>query len=271
MIILGDCCKVLQDFDFNCIDLTVTSPPYDGLRSYDGHSDFDFVTFAKELLRVTKRGGVLVWVTNDQTINFDETGTSFEQVRLFKKAGWKLHDTMIYRKAGISMPDQYHKRYQSCFEFMFVFCKNNVRKWNPILDYVTKKDSHKAKMYHKRNPKTDMLEYTHYRDMNPHPHNGLRENIWLYQTGYLKATKDVIAYKHPAIFPEALVHDHILSWSNKGDYVLDPFLGSGTTYKIALKLERIPIGIEINPKYIKIAKKRLYRYLEQKKEFGRLL
>lgn len=271
MILQGDCVSVLKDFDYNCIDLTVTSPPYDKLRSYDGNSKFDFVTFAKELLRVTKHGGVLVWVTNDQTKDFDESGTSFRQVLMFKKIGWKLHDTMIYKKTGISMPDQKHRRYQSCFEFMFVLCKDNVRRWNPILDYITKEDSHKHKRYHKRDPKTGKLTYTHYKKMDKHPHNGLRENVWVYQTGYLKATKDEIAYNHPAIFPELLAHDHILSWSNKGDYVLDPFLGSGTTYKMALKLGRIPIGIEANPKYIKIATKRLYRYLEQKRLYGRLL
>ena len=271
MILQGDCVKLLKDFDFNCIDLTVTSPPYDQLRSYDNNSKFDFVTFAKELYRVTARGGVLVWVTNDQTREFDESGTSFDQVREFRKAGWKLHDTMIYKKSGISMPDQYHKRYQSCFDFMFVFCKQYIRKWNPILDYVTKKDTHKGKHYHKRDPKTGELIYVHYKKFDLHPHNGLRENIWVYQTGYLKATKDELAYRHPAIFPEALAHDHILSWSNKGDYVLDPFLGSGTTYKMALKLGRIPIGIEINPKYINIAKKRLHRYLEQKRLYGKLL
>jgi DNA modification methylase len=271
MIILGDCVKVLKDFEFNCIDLTVTSPPYDQLRSYDGHSNFDFVTFAKELLRVTKRGGVLVWVTNDQTINFDETGTSFKQVLEFKKCGWKLHDTMLYRKTGITFPDQWHKRYQNCFEFMFVFCKGTVRKFHPILDYLTKEETHKSKHYHYRDPKTGRLVYKHYKKYDKHPHAGLRENIWIYQTGYLKATKDIVAYQHPAIFPELLAYDHIRSWTNEGDYVLDPFLGSGTTYKMALKLNRIPIGIEVNPKYVTIAKKRLHRYLEQKKEFGKLL
>lgn len=269
MIIKGDCAKVLKDFDFNCIDLTVTSPPYDKLRYYEGHNDpIDIVTIAKELLRVTKRGGICVWVTNDQTSDFCETLSSFKNAEVFIKTGWKLHDTMMFVKKGTPNLMMNAKRYSQAFDYMFVFCKGFVRKFNPIKDIKNKTDGHKYASHHCRD-KEDKIIYERYkRTVKPY---GIRTNIWTYDVGYFKSTLDKFAYYHPAIFPESLAYDHIRSWSNEGDYVLDPFLGSGTTYKMALALNRIPIGIEINPNYIQIAKKRLNRYLEQKKNFGKLL
>ena len=269
VILLGDCATVLQDFEFNSIDLTVTSPPYDDLRTYEGFSNFQLDTITAELYRVTKHGGIVVWVVADQTTDFDESGTSFSHVRMFKKHGFKLNDTMIYLKKGNNSntrPD--HKRYIQNFEYMFVFCKDRVDTFNPIMDHQNKADGHKYRS-HFRRLKDGKQIYQH--ELRTCQLFSMRSNVWKYDTGYLKLTKDIHAYDHPAIFPEALAYDQIRTWSNKGDTVLDPFLGSGTTYKMALKLNRIPIGIEINPNYIKIAKRRLMRYLNQKKEFGTLL
>ena len=270
MVILhGDAADILQDFDFNCIDMTVTSPPYDDLRTYEGHSEFDLDRIIAELFRVTKHGGVVVWVVADQTVDFDESGTSFNHVAMFKKHGFKLNDTMIYLKKGNNSntrPD--HKRYIQNFEYMFVFCKDRIDTFNPIMDHLNKSDGHKYRSHFRRLRDGKQI-YQH--ALRSTAVFSMRSNVWKYDTGYLKLTQDIVAYDHPAIFPEALAYDQIRSWSKDRDIVLDPFLGSGTTYKMALKLNRIPIGIEKNMNYIKIAKRRLTRYLNQKKEFGTLL
>jgi len=268
-IILGDSAQVLKKFKTGSIQLTVTSPPYDDLRTYEGHSTFDLDTIVKELYRVTKTGGVVVWVIADQTVDFDESGTSFIHAQKFKKHGWRLNDTMIYAKKGNNSNTRpNHKRYIQNWEYMFVFCKKRINVFNPIMDHLNKSDGHKYRS-HFRRKRDGRQVYQH--ALRSTAVFSMRSNIWKYDTGYLKLTKDISAYDHPAIFPEALAYDQIRSWSNIGDTVLDPFLGSGTVYKMALKLDRVPIGIEKNPNYIKIAKRRLKRYLNQKKEFGRLL
>jgi site-specific DNA-methyltransferase (adenine-specific) len=86
---------------------------------------------------------------------------------------------------------------------------------------------------------------------------GVRTNIWRYNNGKGFSTKDEIAYQHPAIFPEKLAQDHILSWSNEGDIVLDPFGGSGTVAKKAIELNRKWISIEISKEYCELAEKRI--------------
>lgn len=248
MILLGDSAKVLKDFNDESIDLTVTSPPYDDLRSYGGYS-FDFQIIAKELYRVTKQGGVIVWVIGDRT-DKTESGTSFRQALYFMDIGFYLHDTMIYSKSGFSKPS--HNRYHQVFEYMFVLSKGKPKTFNPIRDRVSKNKFHKGEGLRRKHGRME------YRDkIIKYNKIGMRYNIWQYSGAYMNGTSDKIAYQHPAIFPEQLAEDHIRSWSNEGDLILDPFLGSGTTYKMALKLNRKPIGIEINPNYIKIVKERL--------------
>jgi site-specific DNA-methyltransferase (adenine-specific) len=233
------------------IDLTVTSPPYDNLRTYNGYS-FDFEGIAKELYRVTKDGGVVVWIVGDATVNGSETGTSFKQALYFKEIGFNLHDTMIYQKNNFANPSS--NRYHQIFEFMFVLSKGKPKAFNPIKDrknvcagesnWGANKARQKDGSFKER-PKKIVSEY------------GMRYNIWEFMTSKGFATKDNFAYSHPAIFPEKVAHDHIISWSNEGDTVLDCFLGSGTTGKVAKQLNRQFIGIEISPEYMEIAKKRI--------------
>jgi len=235
------------------IDLTVTSPPYDNLRMYNGF-DFDFEAIAKELYRVTKKGGVVVWVVGDATVNGSETGSSFRQALFFKEIGFNLHDTMIYEKNGFSKPDS--TRYHNVFEYMFVFSKDKPRTFNPLID---KKNTFPVKW----SSKITMRE----RDGRQTPHNhpttfgeyGKRYNIWKLYTGAGYTTLDDYAFQHPAVFPEALARDHILSWSNEGDTVLDCFCGSGTTGKMAVILKRKFIGIEISKEYCDLSKVRITR------------
>lgn len=231
------------------VDLTVTSPPYDNLRIYDGY-DFDFEKTAKELYRVTKKGGVVVWIVGDATINGSETGTSFKQALFFKEIGFNLHDTMIYGKQNY-VPLT-HNRYEQQYEYMFIFTKHNLNKFNPIL--IKNKHNGKNRSGTFRQNGND-LEAKH--KMGCVKCESIKPNIWFYEIGKFKTATDNIAFQHPAIFPEQLAKDHIYSWSNKGDLVYDCFMGSGTTAKACLELERNFIGSEISEKYCQIAEKRI--------------
>lgn len=236
----------------NFIDLTVTSPPYDGLRDYNGYS-FDFESIAKELYRVTKEGGVVVWNVNDSTINGSESLTSFKQAIYFVEVcGFKLHDTMIYEKNSMSMPDK--NRYYNCFEYMFVFSKGKPKTTNLIEDRKNRwagtssfgeRSQRQKDGSLKKNGKGIVKDF------------GARFNIWRYNTGAGYSTKDEIAFEHPAIFPEKLAYDHIRSWSNENDLVYDCFMGSGTTAKACISANRNWIGSEISKEYCEIIEKRL--------------
>jgi site-specific DNA-methyltransferase (adenine-specific) len=233
----------MKSMDDNSIDLTITSPPYDSLRVYNGYS-FDFENTSKELYRITKQGGVLVWIVGDATEKGSETGTSFRQALGLKEAGFNLHDTMIWRKTN-PMPKVKTKRYFDVFEYMFVLSKGQPKTFNPLMqptklggqvyDSTVKKIT-KGK---ERTKKTFVLNMERYKD-----------NIWDCAIAQNKT-------EHPAVFPESLVSDHILSWSNEGDIIYDPFMGSGTTAIAAKKLGRNYIGSEISKEYCAIAASRI--------------
>ena len=244
-----DCLEGLKLLDNNCIDLTVTSPPYDDLRTYNGYS-FDFENTAKELYRITKDGGVVVWVVADKTNNGSETGTSFKQALFFKDIGFNLHDTMIYMS---DKPPLTHNRYEQKFEYMFVFSKGKPKTFNPIMEECKYAGSDKKARTFRHTG--DELQETHIK--NKVNKEKIKGNVWYFSTGYNKSTKDIIAFKHPAIFPEQLANDHIISWSNEGDTVLDIFSGSGTTPKMAIINKRNYIGFEISKEYCDIAEERL--------------
>ena len=239
-----DCVEGMKKLDTNSIDLVVTSPPYDDLRTYNGYS-FDFENVAKQLYRVVKQGGTIVWVVNDQTKNGSESGTSFRQALYFMSLGFNLHDTMIYEKNSMSMPDT--TRYYQKFEYMFVFTKGKIKTFNPLKDRKNKAERWSSKVTKYR--KDGSLEERK-RSLEKEDY-GMRFNIWKYNTGAGFTSKEKI--KHPAMFPEELAQDHILSWSNKDDIVLDPFMGSGTTGKMAIVNGRNFIGFEISKEYCDIA------------------
>ena len=232
------------------IDLTVTSPPYDNLRQYKGYS-FDFESVARALYRVTKKGGVVVWVVGDVTNKGSESGTSFRQALFFKEIGFNLHDTMIYQK--VNYVPLTHNRYEQTFEYMFVLSKGKPNAFNPLS--VACKGAGKIEKY----------------GLSRRQNHGSEHSMRLYAETEFKATKDtkissnIFPYTlgkektgHPAPFPEKLAEDHILSWSNESNLVYDPFTGSGTTGKMALKHGRRFIGSEISQEYVDLANNRMY-------------
>jgi site-specific DNA-methyltransferase (adenine-specific) len=240
-----NCLETMAKMPDNFIDLTVTSPPYDGLRTYNGYS-FDFETIAKELYRVTKNGGVVVWVVNDSTKNGSESGTSFKQALFFKECGFNLHDTMIYQK---STPPLTHNRYEQNFEYMFVLSKGKPNTFNGIRVERKYKDNRTNKAFGKNTD--DSVDYG-YSSNNAHV---LKTNVWNIFAG--GGNSDKIASKHPAIFPEQLANDHIISWSNENDIVYDCFSGSGTTAKMSIINNRKWIVSEISSEYCEIIKERI--------------
>ena len=251
----GDCLEVMKNIPDNSIDLTVTSPPYDNLRTYNGNiSQWSFEKFkkiAKELYRVTANGGVVVWVVGDATIKGSETGTSFKQALWFMECGFNLHDTMIYQKAQACFGS--NKCYLQSFEYMFVLSKGTPKTIHLIYDRKNKrngiesmassgltKDGKKSSRV-----KKEIKEY------------GRRKNIWEYGVGGGKTG-------HPAVFPESLAKDHIISWSNPIDIVFDPFMGSGTTGVACINTNRRFIGIELDKEYFEIAQNRIEKAIKER-------
>ena len=249
-IMQGDCLEVMKGFEAESIDLVVTSPPYDNMRDYKGYS-FNFEGIAKELFRVIKKGGVVVWVVGDETINFCESLTEARQKLFFvEQCGFKLLDTMIYQKRNYAPAYPSIKRYAGVFEYMLILSKGIPLRFNPIQVERREQKVHLGN-YLKSNGKLESGNaYITRKSDKKIKTTKDATNVWLYSVGGGKRI-------HPAPYPEGLAKDHILSWSNEGDIVLDPMNGSGTTTKMAKKLGRNYIGIEISPEYCKIANQRL--------------
>lgn len=246
-VYLGDSAEVLKGIPDDIIDATITSPPYDDLRDYHGFT-FDFDTIAKELWRVTKPGGVVVWVVNDQTIDGSESGTSFKQALRFRDIGFNIHDTMIWDKGSCAFPDS--TRYLQAFEYMFVFSKGKPKTFNPIMDRrneyagvritgTERQKNGETKPFSAKQKSKKVKEY------------GARFNVW-----HMPNEKHNTS-NHPAVFPLSIPRDHILTWTNAGDLVLDPFMGSGTTGEACVNTGRQFIGVEIAEVYFDYAKKRI--------------
>ena len=249
----GDCVEILKTIINESVDCIITSPPYDNLRTYNGTLNWSFDKFKKiasELYRVLKDGGVIVWVVGDGTIKGSETGTSFKQALYFMELGFNLHDTMIYAKNN-PVPQADKSRYTQAFEYMFVLSKGKPKTVNRI----TEKCKHIGTVHFGKNKineeNCDRKIDRAVKEIKP------KTNIWFYNIGNNQSSKDKFASKVPAIFPEQLVYDHIVSWTNEKDVILDCFMGSGTVGKICKTLNRDFIGIEVVPEYFDIAKRRI--------------
>ena len=257
----------------NCfVDLTVTSPPYDDVRTYKGFT-LPLEDIAKELYRVTKEGGVVVWVVNDKTVNYCETLTSFKTAILFvEKAGFNLHDTMIYKRT-CAFPDVV--RYYQDFEYMFVFSKGKPKTVNLLRQMKTegslKRQKNKTGVGGERQTdgslkRIDGTNAFLRKEKARQDETRVKSNVWELPRGNQNSTKDKIAFQHPAIFPEQLANDHIISWSNENDLVYDPFMGSGTVAKMSILNNRNWIGSEISSEYCNIIEERIKIALEEKRK-----
>jgi site-specific DNA-methyltransferase (adenine-specific) len=264
----GDNIQFCKELPADCIDLIVTSPPYDNMRSYKNKQDeqnyngysFDFEGLAKELYRVMKPGGVIVWVVGDAIIKGSESLNSFRQALYFKEVGFNIHDTMIYQKTGTRFPEK--TRYSQIFESMFVITKGRPKTVNIIKDRKNKWAGHTNWGHGGHRLKNG--EMVRRPKAKPYAEYGSRFNIWIFKNGFGFSSKDKLAYKHPATFPEDLAGDHIKSWSNKGDVVFDPFMGSGTTAKMAILNDRKYIGVDISQEYTDLANERLAKLVNEK-------
>jgi site-specific DNA-methyltransferase (adenine-specific) len=253
-LLRGDCSDVLKDVESLSVDLTVTSPPYDSLRAYEGLPFDKFKLVAEELFRVTKPGGIVVWVVGDGTEKGSETGSSFKQALYFKECGFNIHDTMIYEKSCFSFP--MNTRYHQLFEYMFVFSKGSPKTFNPIKDRPNKYAGKRLTSTERQ--KDGTLRPISERDAaKTFADFSMRWNIWRYKVGSGHMGEPGLEHTHPAMFPLPLAQDHIRSWSNEGDTVLDPFMGSGTTGVACRILNREFIGIELDAGYFGIAKRRI--------------
>ena len=253
-----DCLLTMSKMPDNYVDLVLTSPPYDHLRSYNGNNKFEFEKVAVELTRVLKTGGVIVWIVGDGMYKGSETGTSFKQALFFKEnCGLRLHDTMIFEKNTTTYPAKPDgMRYTQCFEYMYVFSKGGKPKTvNLIIDKKNRWSG--TTNFGQKTDRNENDELIRVRKFKPIPEYSPRTNIWRYVTGNGYSTEDKFAHQHPAIFPEALAEDHILTWTEEGDVVYDCFAGSGTTIKMAKKLNRKFIGSEINEEYFQLIGERL--------------
>ena len=247
---VGDCAEMLGRYRESAA-LILTSPPYDDLRAYGGHT-FDFEGVADACVASLVQGGVLVWVVGDATVDGSETGTSFRQALGFMERGLNLHDTMIYQKSGFAWPSK--TRYHQTWEYMFVFSRGKPKTVNLISDRRnkwTERWSSKSTDRMKDGSTKSRERPTKWDE------NGIRFNIWQYTVGRGNSAEQTIAHEHPAIFPYALAYDHIRSWTDKGDLVIDPMCGSGTTIRAATDLGRRSVGIDINPEYIDVAQRRM--------------
>jgi len=257
-----NCLTTIERMSDDWLDMTITSPPYDDLRDYNGYH-FPVEDIAAGLFAKTRPGGVVIWVVGDRTLNGSETLTSFQHAITFRDAGFNVHDTMIYRKNN-PIPQDCGKRYRQTFEYMFCFAKGSPNTFNPIME-PTKSAGQKIKAFRITGkgrgnvPDEDIgREVKAERKVS---------NIFGYNVG-TSSSKDKIAFGHPAIFPEQLVDDQVRTWTNPGDLVYDCFMGSGTTAKVAHLLKRRWIGSEVSAEYVAIARERLAAYTEDEKFFA---
>jgi DNA modification methylase len=242
-----ECVEGMKQLPSECIDLVVTSPPYDDLRDYNGYV-FDYSAIAAALFRVMKDGGVVVWVVGDRIKDGNKSLTSFRQALFFQEVGFKVHDVMIYQKKNT--PFMRSNAYTNCYEFMFVFVKGKLKTFNPLKTKTVRNGVEKLVA----NKKADGINKKVVAELKKEK---TLTNIWEYAVGLGGSTNDKIAFEHTAIFPEKLAQDHILSWSNEQDIVFDPMSGSGTTCKMAKLNNRRFLGMEISKEYTELSKKRL--------------
>ena len=238
-VVCSDNVAVLSSLPAESVDLFVTSPPYDNLRKYGGQP-WDFKALAGEMTRTLKVGGVIVWNVSDSVVNGSESLTSMRQAIHFHDVlGLRVHDTQIYLKN--SYVPKNHNRYEQAWEYLFVFTKGKPKTFNPILVPCVTAGSRRWRGAEKQNEATySMKRVNKHTTVKTHK---IHPNVFAYDVGKNAKTT------HNAPFPIELARDAVISWSNVGDFVVDPFVGSGTTVVAAKQLNRHFLGIDIHKPY----------------------
>ena len=250
-IICGDSAEVLKNFPDNSIDMVVTSPPYDGLRDYNGFS-LDLHKIGKEIYRVLKDGGIAVMVIQDATKDFAKSLTSFRTiVDWCDNVGFRLFETVIYHKNGTEGA-WWKQRFRVDHEYMPIFMKGKKPQYfNKEPLKIPSKHGGKV-MSGSGNRRTDgTLSETVRRPINTMKCRG---TVWDY---LMAGDKNPLKRKHPAVFPDKIPYDCIQCFCPEGGLVLDPFIGCGSTAVMAKVLGRNYIGIDISREYCDLAEERI--------------
>lgn len=254
-----DCVEGCKKLESNLIDLVLTSPPYEDARVYSGKNTFNLENLAIELLRVTKPGGIVVWIVADITRDFNESGASFVQALKFKEFGFNLLDTMIWYKPNPMFVGKTARRYNSAFEYMFVFSKGRPNTFNPIMEDCKDAGRVHTSSNGNMNRLTDKRK-DYWGAGNVCKDKKISSNVFFCSIGFY----DRFTREHPATFPLDLANKHIYTWTNENDLVLDPFCGSGTSLVSAMQQNRRYIGFDISEEYVKISENRITYYKEKK-------
>lgn len=251
-VVQGDCLSVLPEVLASSVALTVFSPPYDAIRDYNKDWQLDYHRLGIELLRVTEVGGVAAVVIGDGTRNFAKSLTTFRwAVDWVDRVGWKLFECCIYSRHG-NPGAWWSQRFRVDHEYILIFFKGDrPRCFNKEPLMVPSK--HAGKVF----SGTDRLTNGGFKKITPKAVNEkkCRGTVWNYSTSNSEGNR--LKLEHPATFPDQLADDLIACFSQRGDLVLDPMVGSGTTVVSAAKQGRRFLGIDINEEYVGIASQRL--------------
>lgn len=251
-ILHSDALIALPDLAEGSVDLTVFSPPYDGIREYGKNWRLDYKALGSELLRVTADGGVCAVVIGDGTKDFAKSLTTFRwAVDWVDRAGWRLFECCIYQRHG-NPGAWWSQRFRVDHEFILIFFKGSrPRHFDKTTLMVPSK--HAGKVY----SGTDRLTNGGFKKIEPKAVNDMkcRGTLWEYSTSNTEGNRTKL--EHPATYPDSLAEDLIVCFSKPGDLVLDPMCGSGTTCVMAAKNKRAFLGIEINQEYHRISMKRM--------------
>jgi site-specific DNA-methyltransferase (adenine-specific) len=255
-LILGDCKNELKNLEDNSIDLIFTSPPYADNRkdTYGGVSPEEYIDWflpiSQELLRVLKPSGTFVLNIKEKVTEGERNTYVIELILEMRKQGWLWTEEFIWHKKNC-YPGKWPNRFRDSWERLIQFNKN--KKFNMYQDSVMVPVGNWAKSRLKNLSETDMV-----RD-NSKVGSGFGKKIanWInrelvYPTNVLHFATECGNKNHSAAFPEELPEWFIKLFTLEQDLVLDPFMGSGTTIKVAQRLNRNFIGIEILPEYFQM-------------------
>lgn len=271
--LLGDCREVLKTLDDNSIDLIVTSPPYADQRkhTYGGIHPDDYVEWflpiSAELQRVLKPTGTFVLNIKERVVNGERHTYVLELILAMRKQGWLWTEEFIWHKKN-SYPGKWPNRFRDSWERLLQF--NKQRKFNMYQEAVMVPIGDWAKTRLRNLSATDQQ-----RD-NSKVGSGFGKRVanWVgrdkvYPTNVLHMATETSNRGHSAVFPEALPEFFIKLFTIEGDWVLDPFMGSGTTLRVARRLGRNSIGIDIKKEYYEMVKEELSVDLQQLRFFDK--